>query len=471
MKKIVKRLLSLVVATVMVFTGLSAGFSANALGTLDPETNIYFAPCVGYTRVWDTAYPCEGELIIPEYYGGLPVTQIWTGALNYTDITGVVIPDTVESLTSGYNFDGCRELKYAVISNGLTIIPNNAFSNCDLLETVELGYSVEKIYCNAFMNCPNLEYVELPESIKEIRYGAFHCGFHTGGGLGLQCAYYPGNIDSWKEVVVEDPTLLENILYITKINKTTSTFGGISVKADPRPGAAKYVFYRQEKVNGKWTKLTKIKSTKSSDYIDKKAQVGHTYRYAVKAVNGPYKTRMSTVGKEVTYSKVSSVKLSKTEYTYNGEVRKPVVTVKDSAGKKLKKGTDYTLKYSKGRKKVGTYKVTVTLKGKYSGTKVLTFKINPQKTKVSKLTAAKKSLTVSVAKKTSQVSGYQIQYSTSKSFKSAKTKTVNKAKTTSATIKKLKAKKTYFVRVRTYKTVDGKKYYSAWSSYKSKRTK
>ena len=62
-------------------------------------------------------------------------------------------------------------------------------------------------------------------------------------------------------------------------------------------------------------------------------------------------------------------------------------------------------------------------------------------------------------------------YSTSKTFKKATTKTVKSYKTTSTTLKNLKAKKTYYVRVRTYKTVSGKKYYSAWSSYKTKKTK
>lgn len=169
--------------------------------------------------------------------------------------------------------------------------------------------------------------------------------------------------------------------------------------------------------------------------------------------------------------RVKSVKLSYTKYAYNGEVRKPVVTVKDTAGKKLKKGTDYTVKYSKGRKKVGTYKVTVTLKGNYEGKKVLTFKITPPKTKIPKITAKKESLKVRISRKPSNADGYQIQYSATKTFKSSKKITVKNAKTPSATIKNLKANKTYFVRVRTYKTVDGKKYYSAWSSYKSKKTK
>ena len=76
-----------------------------------------------------------------------------------------------------------------------------------------------------------------------------------------------------------------------------------------------------------------------------------------------------------------------------------------------------------------------------------------------------------MTKKATQVTGYQVQYSTSKKFTGAKTKTLTSYKTTSVTLKSLKAKKTYYVRVRTYKTVNGKKYYSAWSSYKYKKTK
>ena len=168
-----------------------------------------------------------------------------------------------------------------------------------------------------------------------------------------------------------------------------------------------------------------------------------------------------------------SFKLSTTTYTYNGKVKTPSVTVKDSNGTKLTKNTHYTVKYASGRKYVGKYKVTVTMKGNYSGTKTLYLTVNPPKTSVSKLSAAKKSLKVTIKKKSSQVTGYQIAYSTSKSFKSkyTKSKTVKSYKTTSTTLKNLKAKKTYYVRVRTYKTIKGKKYYSGWSSYKLKKTK
>lgn len=182
-------------------------------------------------------------------------------------------------------------------------------------------------------------------------------------------------------------------------------------------------------------------------------------------------TACGNVAKTTTIKYAKTIKLSATSYTYDGKAKKPTVTVKDSSGKKLKLNTDYTVTYAKGRKKVGTYKVTVKMKGNYKGTKTLTFKINPKKTTVSKLTAGKKSLKVKISKKA--VTGYEVQYSTSKKFtkSTTKTKTVKSYKTTSVTLKSLKAKKTYYVRVRTFKTASGKKYYSDWSSYKSKKTK
>lgn len=89
-----------------------------------------------------------------------------------------------------------------------------------------------------------------------------------------------------------------------------------------------------------------------------------------------------------------------------------------------------------------------------------------------KLKAGKKSITVQW-KKQADVSGYQIQYSANKKFKKngTKIKTVKKPAATKVTIKKLKAGKKYYVRVRTYKTVSGRNYYSSWSKTKNIKTK
>ena len=96
----------------------------------------------------------------------------------------------------------------------------------------------------------------------------------------------------------------------------------------------------------------------------------------------------------------------------------------------------------------------------------------PKKTSISKIKAQKKGFKVTW-KKVSNAKGYQVKYSTSKKFtkKTSKTATVKKATTTSKTVKDLKKKKTYYVKVRSYKTVNGKKVYSDWSNVKKVKTK
>ena len=136
----------------------------------------------------------------------------------------------------------------------------------------------------------------------------------------------------------------------------------------------------------------------------------------------------------------------------------------------MKKGTDYTVSY-KNNKKVGTATITVTGKGNYTGTVTKTFKINPKGTSLKKLTKGKKQFKATWKAQKTQTTGYQIQYSTNKKFKSGnKTVKVKKNKTTSNTVKKLKAKKKYYVRIRTFKTVNGKKFCSGWSKVLSVKT-
>ena len=95
---------------------------------------------------------------------------------------------------------------------------------------------------------------------------------------------------------------------------------------------------------------------------------------------------------------------------------------------------------------------------------------NPLATSVKSVKAKKKALTVTW-KRAKGVTGYKIQYSLKKNFKKAKTKTVKRVSTISLTIKKLKSKKKYYIRIRTYKIVNGKIYQSNWSKPKSKKTK
>ena len=177
------------------------------------------------------------------------------------------------------------------------------------------------------------------------------------------------------------------------------------------------------------------------------------------------------VNNNVSFPKVNDIKLNKTEYVYSGESLKPSVTVKDSKGNVVNKN-NYTLKY-KNNKNVGVGSVTVSFQGeKYSGTKELSFTILPKKTTLTKITAQSKGFTAYWNKNTTQTSGYQLQYSTNKDFKSGnKNVKISNNNTTSKKITKLTGNKTYYVRIRTYKVVNNKTYYSSWSASKKITTK
>ena len=154
--------------------------------------------------------------------------------------------------------------------------------------------------------------------------------------------------------------------------------------------------------------------------------------------------------------------------SYTGKNITQSITVKYN-GKTLKKGTDYTVSYSSS-KSIGTATVKIAGKGSYTGTITKTFKINPAKQEIQKLTAKSKAFFVDWAQKGS-ATGYEIQYATNSKFTSAKKVTITNNKTDTKTISKLSGKKKYYVRVRSYTTVKGTKYYGAWSASKSVTTK
>ena len=139
-------------------------------------------------------------------------------------------------------------------------------------------------------------------------------------------------------------------------------------------------------------------------------------------------------------------------------------------GKTLTNKKDYTVKYS-SNKNVGTASVKITFKGDYTGTITKTFKINPKASSITKITAGKKNIQIRWTKRKVQVDGYQMYYSTSKIFKSKKVVNIKNTNITKTTIKKLKSNKKYYVKIRTYKVVKGKTYYSTWSQVKNIKVK
>ena len=95
---------------------------------------------------------------------------------------------------------------------------------------------------------------------------------------------------------------------------------------------------------------------------------------------------------------------------------------------------------------------------------------NPKGTKIAKVKAGSKKLVVKVKAQKVKTNGYQIRYSLKKNMKGSKTITLTRNTRTSATIKKLKGRKTYYIQVRTYRKIGKKKYYSTWSKAVAKKT-
>ena len=179
-----------------------------------------------------------------------------------------------------------------------------------------------------------------------------------------------------------------------------------------------------------------------------------------------------------TANKLKKQKITKVSSTYKKSVGQSFTLKPKAKGK---------ITYKTGNKKVatvnskgkvtvkGTGKATITVTAKATSTysksvKKITVYGVPKKPEMKKLTAGKKRFTVQW-KKDKKADGYQVQYSTDKKFKkNVKSMNVSK-KNTKATVKKLKKRKTYRVRVRSYKKINGKKYYSGWGKVKSVKVK
>lgn len=140
-------------------------------------------------------------------------------------------------------------------------------------------------------------------------------------------------------------------------------------------------------------------------------------------------------------------------------------------GKALFEGDDYRISSYQNNVEIGTASATVAGLGFYTGTKTVKFYIVPKGTSIRSIKGIKKGFNVKWNKQTEQTTGYQVRYATKKSMKGAKKVLVNGNLKQSLKKKKLSSGKKYYVQVRTYKSVNGTKYYSSWSKKKFVKTK
>lgn len=208
------------------------------------------------------------------------------------------------------------------------------------------------------------------------------------------------------------------------------------------------------------------------------AKLGHNYSVAISKAsltkNGSIikkctRTGCSNTSKTILYYP-KTFSLAKKIYTYNGKAQKPAVKVISSSGTILA-NDKYSLIYEPNCTAVGKHTVKITMKGNYTGTKLLEYRIVPKNTNITKLLAYKNKFIAYYAAQKQQTSGYEIQYSLDASFKNSKTVKVTKNSIVKQSVAGLQSRKKYYVRIRTYKTVNGTAYPSSWSDVKSVNVK
>ena len=395
----------------------------------------------------------DGSVIIKKYNGkaqtlrvpseidGKKVTAIESYAFENTSLTSIILPETI-TIIAAMAFNDCKNLKSITLSDSIEDLTMYAFYECSALESINMPKNLKKIWGNAFLGCTNLKNIVLPSGLKTIDGGAFY-----------ECKSFTDIVIPDGVTTISDYAFFEcNNLKSIEIPSSVTQIG---------ENAIGYIFgEKTDRFTGEILKNpnTVIKC-KSGSAAEKYAK-DNNIKYELLDKPAVTKTEKTSISK-------ATVSGLKSKY-YTGKAIKQTPVVKLS-GKTLKSGTDYTVTY-KNNKAVGTATVTITGKGAYTGTISKTFKILPKKTTLKSVKSPKtKQLKVTYSK-VAGVTGYQVTYSTSAKFTKATTKSVN-VKGTSKTITRLTKGKTYYVKVRSYKTVGKTKYYSGYSAVKKVKVK
>ena len=448
------------------------------------------------------------------------VTEIGNSAFrDCTSLTDISIPESVTNIET-WAFDNCSSLKtitvsgdnpiYSVIDGVLYNTKEGTIVFCPWSkEYVSIADGTKEINCDTFYGCKHLKRITIPKSVKNIEDVAFtYCteleeiivdegnpNYTSENGIlydkkkqnliicppktALKSLTLSGKVQRVYDLAFRNCTGLKDLTVLGKNTELGyNSFGyynrlyyddtetdiedtlinGATIHCYSDSLAKEYAVNNRIKYElldkpthvHSYTKKVVKPTYDSEGYTLHTCSCGDSYKDNIK----PKLTRTSI-------AKASISGLSSKYYSGNAITQTPIVKL---GSKTLKEGTDYTVSY-KNNKAIGTATVTITGKGAYTGTAKTTFKICPKKTTLKSATSPKsKQLKVTYSKVTG-VTGYQVTYSTSSKFTKATTQSAN-ASGTSKTISKLTKGKTYYVKVRTYKTVNGAKYYSGYSVVK-----
>ncbi len=304
-----------------------------------------------------------------------------------------------------------------------------------------------------------------------IGVGSFMYGSKSEGWSNVTCAEFSRQRKLKSEEMSHTGTCVQMIEMNKSYIKGAVISGKSSVEVGKRAGFKVYLKSKSDSVGRikKFLPKGKVKWSSSKASVAKVDSTGKVTavgvgKATIKAVapGGYTASRVITVTPRTI--KRLHINLQSTYSVYTGKSLKPVVVVTMADGTALSTKY-YTVKYIGDFKKVGNHKVVVTFRKGYKGRKTLTYRIRPASTQIMGVISGNRKFTVAWKKKTSQISGYQIEYAGNIGFTDNKNRIDIKGRSNmKRMIANLQANKMYFVRIRTYKIVKGKKLVSKWSS-------
>ena len=334
-----------------------------------------------------------------------------------------------------------NKIEAVELEGNINSITNFTFANCPNLRSVKLNNSLETISKFAFTNCPQLKRIAVPSSVKSI--GMFALGFEwneseeeyvgvNGFGIASTCDNaavkdYINNAKTEQGVTID--WYKTHNLKVRVVEPTATTLGYTShacpcgtidnrdtfVAPTGKPAGFKCTARTAAAMKFTWNKTSGVTG----------------YQVQILNAKGGNAGLKALTGNTYTFTKLAA------GHAYKARVR-------------------FYIKADDGKNYFGQW-TTINSPTLPAGTSLV------------KVTGAKKAFTAQWKK--GAVTGYQLQYATNNKFSGAKTVTIKKVGTLKYTVKSLTAKKTYYVRVRTYKTMAGANYFSTWSGAKAVKTK
>lgn len=479
-----KKIFSLILSLAMLLT-ITSGLNLTAYADSSQYGNIYYEEKEDGTIEITDCTSSATSINIPSTIDGKSVTSIGNNAFySCKNLVNITIPDSITSIGNNA-FEYCASLKSVLIPGSVKSIGNAAFNRCESLMNIEVIKNNSNYFSQdgVLFDKNKTKLIQYPIGNKRIAYDI------------------PNGVKSFGDCAFDSCSTLKNITIpdsVTSIGWGVFSGSTSLTNIDVSENNLNYSSYEGVLFNKNKTELIKYPIGNERTSYNIPAGVinfGDVFSDCKNLVNITIPNSVTNIGVGAFWqcANLASITITNSVTSIGNYAFYDCKNLKDiyyygtqsewnniSVGSNNEYFINATIHFSSAPTPTPAPAPTPTPSPAPTpaptqpiATPNATVKAvsKPKSAKIKKVKAAKKAIAVEW-KKVSGVKGYQVQVATDKKFKkNKKTATVKKQKTTKVTIKKLKAKKKYYVRIRTYKTVNGKKVYSSWSKVKTVKTK